>query len=86
MSQKRQKTSHVEQKQNIMWKVKPPGPEQRELERMFKTKEFDPASTPDSVRQLNDMFLKFNAVVFANHYRATKAKLGLSGLFYTFIF
>lgn len=60
-----------------VWKVKPPGPEQLQLERMFSSNEINAASTPDSVRKSTEMFQKFSAQVFANHFRQTKAKLGL---------
>lgn len=82
MSLKRQlKNTPVETKTFQVWKMKPPGPEQRELERMFRDKEIDPSCTPDSVRQSNEMFRKFSANVFATHFRSTKAKLGFCGNF-----
>lgn len=63
-----------------MWKQKPPGPEQIELERMFKCKEINPSATPDSVKKKNDLFKDFSAAVFADHFRKTRAKLGLCGM------
>lgn len=64
-----------------MWKEKPPGPEQIELERMFKCNEIDSQASPDMVKKKNDIFKDFSASVFANHFRKIKAKLGLCGMF-----
>ncbi|XP_037034252.1 uncharacterized protein LOC119076386 [Bradysia coprophila] len=62
-----------------LWKERPPGREQIELEKMFKNQEIDPRrDSPDSVKRRNDLFKDFSAPVFANHFRKTKAKLGLS--------
>lgn len=65
----------------VMWRERPPGPEQRELDRILSCKEFDISATPDSVRKTNEMFQKFSAPVFAAHFRKTKAKLGMFGIF-----
>lgn len=64
---------------SVMWKERPPGPEQKQLEKMFAAKEIDPSATPDSVRKSNPMFENFTASVFASHFRKTKSKLGLCG-------
>lgn len=61
-----------------LWKEKPPGPEQIELERMFKCNEIDSQASPDMVKRQNDIF---SAAVFSNHFRKIKAKHGLSGMF-----
>jgi len=60
-----------------VWKVKPPGPEQIELEKMFAQKEIDACATPDSVHKSKELFKKFSASVFGAHFRMTKAKFGL---------
>lgn len=62
-----------------VWKERPPGREQIELERMFKCNEIDARATPDSVKRRNDLFKDFSSSVFANHFRKTKSKLGLCG-------
>lgn len=62
-----------------VWKTKPPGREQIELERMFKHNEIDARATPDSVKCRNELFKEFSAQVFATHFRKTKSKMGLSG-------
>lgn len=65
---------------SIVWKMKPPGPEQIELERMFNAREIPLSATPDSVRQSREIFKKFNARVFAAKFRSTKAKFGGFGM------
>jgi hypothetical protein len=62
-----------------IWREKPAGPEQQELERLFMEKKINPTATADSVRQSNENFKKFSASVFSNHFRKTKARLGLCG-------
>lgn len=64
-----------------MWKEKPPGPEQKELERLMKHKDFDASISADNMRKSNAMFQKVSSQVFASHFRTTKAKLGLCGNF-----
>lgn len=63
-----------------LWKERPPGVEQIELERMFKSNEIDHRASPDSVKKKSELFKDFSAPVFANHFRKTKAKLGLCGM------
>lgn len=60
----------------MMWKEKPPGAEQIELNRMFETNMIDASKTPDQVRQSNSMFMAFPSKVFATHFTKTKAKYG----------
>lgn len=81
MSQRRQTSISQAKSDPIpLWRVKPkPGPEQLELERMFNSKEIDPSSSPDSVRQSKEMFRKFSTTVFGNHFRRTKALCGVYG-------
>lgn len=81
MNQRRSaKTSAIEAKDSsVMWKVKPPGPEQRELEKMFRTNEIQPGDTADETRKSNEMFMRFSASVFGNHFRTTKAKFAKEG-------
>lgn len=62
-----------------VWKSKPPGPEQLELERMFSDKEIDANDSPDSVRQRNPIFHRFPSHIFGAHFRKTKAVFGLFG-------
>lgn len=61
------------------WKESPPGPEQKELERLFQNKIIDVSDTPNKIRLTNPMFMQFNARTFATHYRKTKAKYGFQG-------
>lgn len=63
-----------------VWKEKPPGPEQIELDRIFSQKEIDATATADSVHNSKEIFKKFSSSVFAAHFRATKAKFGLGDL------
>lgn len=79
MYRKRQLNHQASETPSATWKVKPPGPEQLELERLFKSNEISPSSTADSVRKSNNMFQRFSASVFGNHFRSTKAKLGGCG-------
>lgn len=62
-----------------VWKEKPPGVEQVELERMFMNNEINFNSSPDGVQKKVPLFQEFSDRVFAAHFRKTKAKLGLSG-------
>lgn len=66
------------------WKESPPGPEQLELERMFENNIIDETHTSDSVRKMNTLFMAFSPKIFSTHYRKTKAKLGLFGIFFCF--
>lgn len=60
-----------------IWRAKPAGPEQLELDRLFSEKQIDQFDSPDSVYQSHEMFQKFSFTVFASHFRKTKAKFGL---------
>lgn len=62
-----------------VWKEKPPGPEQRELQRMFDCKEINASATLDNVRKSTPMFQQFSGKVFAAHFRKVKAKYGMNG-------
>lgn len=62
-----------------MWKVSPPGPEQKELNRLFEEKTIDPWDTPNKIRLRFPMFQAFQTKTFALHFRKTKAKYGLNG-------
>lgn len=87
MFTKRQtKNTKMDSKPYQVWKQKPPGPEQKELERMFNSKEIDAFTNPDSVRKSKEIFENFSAPVFGSHFRATKAKLGLSGMITRYFF
>lgn len=70
------KTSTMAGSKFPVWKMKPPGPEQQELERLFANKEIDASMSADSVRKSKQIFHDFSATVFANHFRQTKAKYG----------
>lgn len=84
MNRRKQKPPPDETMSYAVWKSRPPGPEQLELERLFKSKEIGPLSTADSVRKSNRMFQQFSSSVFGNHFRATKAKLGACGNIFIF--
>lgn len=86
MFKRQSKIPRMESKSFLVWKEKPPGPEQRELERMFANKEIDATTNPDSVRKSNEVFQKFSSNVFSSHFRSTKAKLGLCGNISKFFF
>ncbi|KAG4066090.1 hypothetical protein HA402_001337 [Bradysia odoriphaga] len=77
MERRPAKVSNIET--NVVWKIKPPGPEQRELERMFRSNEIEPGESADSVRRSSEMFHRFSAAVFGNHFRTTKAKFAKEG-------
>lgn len=62
-----------------VWKERPPGHEQTELERMFMHNELDYNSSPEVVQKNNPIFQEFSESVFKAHFRKTKARLGLSG-------
>lgn len=68
-----------------VWKETPPGPEQKELERLFKNNLIEPKATPNTVRMNNTMFMEFSPRVFAVHFRKTKAKYGLFGSFFLIV-
>lgn len=63
------------------WKETPPGPQQKELDRLFKTKVIDESDTPNKVRLSNPLFMEFSTRVFAAHFRKSKAKHGYFGNF-----
>lgn len=71
----------VQPSSSTTWKVKPPGPEQRELERMFRSHEVEPGDSPESIRRSNEMFQRFSSAVFGNHFRTTKAQIAKEGNF-----
>lgn len=64
---------------NKMWKANPPGPEQRELNRMFQQGIIGVSDTPAKIRSRNPMFSSYPARTFALHFRTTKARYGLNG-------
>lgn len=55
------------------------GPEQRELEKLLKSKTIDESDSPNEVRLNHPIFRAFSQRVFNAHYRKTKAKLGHFG-------
>ncbi|KAJ6642863.1 hypothetical protein Bhyg_07819 [Pseudolycoriella hygida] len=52
------------------------GPEQKELERMFKNKLVDEAAAPNKIRQAHPLFMAHSARVLAAHFCKTRAKFG----------
>lgn len=50
------KTSTMAGSKFPVWKMKPPGPEQQELERLFANKEIDASMSADSVRKSKQIF------------------------------
>lgn len=66
------------------WRESPAGPQQKELDRLFRTKAIDESDSPNKVRQSNPLFMAFSARVFASHFRKTKAKHGYFGNFFLF--
>lgn len=78
------KVQRIESMEGIVWKVKPAGPEQRELERMFRENEIEPGEGPETIRRSNEMFKRFSSAVFGNHFRTTKALFAKEGNFGNF--
>lgn len=64
---------------NKVWKVNPPGPEQKELNRMFEKGVLGSTDTAAKIRMRNQLFTAFPPKTFALHFRQTKAKFGLNG-------
>lgn len=64
------------------WKETPPGPEQKELERLFKAKLIKPEDTIQDVRNSNPLFKQFSSRIFSAHFRKTRAKLGIASTFH----
>ncbi|KAJ6639412.1 hypothetical protein Bhyg_12156 [Pseudolycoriella hygida] len=63
-----------------MWKANPPGPEQKELNRMFDKGLISVTDTPAKVRARNQLFMAFPQRTFAFHFRTRKAKYGLNAI------
>lgn len=64
---------------NKVWKVNPPGPEQKGLNRLFEKGLLGSTDTPAKIRLRNQLFTAFPPRTFALHFRQTKAKCGLNG-------
>lgn len=62
------------------WRERPPGPEQLELERMFKDNEINYFSPIEAVQRSKPMFMKFTEKIFSAHFRKIRAVLGLCGM------
>lgn len=62
-----------------MWRANPPGPEQKELNRMFEKGIIGVTDTPAKVRSRTPMFMAFPPKTFSLHFRTTKARLGING-------
>lgn len=58
------KRGNDESASKLMWKEKPPGPEQCELERMFRSNEIDARASPDSVKQRNEIFMGIHGIIW----------------------
>lgn len=63
-----------------LWREKPPGPEQLELERLFLENEIGYNTPIAEVQKSNAMFLNFTEKIFSAHFRKTRAALGLSSM------
>lgn len=59
-SRKRVGNSEVAFVATKLWKETPPGPEQKELNRMFETNMIDRSQTPNPIRLSNPLFMAFN--------------------------
>ncbi|KAG4070432.1 hypothetical protein HA402_005664 [Bradysia odoriphaga] len=57
-----------------IWKTRPPGEEQLELNRLFEVGKISESMTADFVREKWPIFQRVTPKVFAAHFRATKAK------------
>lgn len=62
---------------SLNWRESPPGPAQKELNRLFVNGLIKDNETPNTVRQRYPLFMQYSARVFAVHFRKTKSKLGL---------
>lgn len=63
-----------------VWRQKPPGAEQTELERLFLDNKINYNSSIEQAQNSNPLFKDFNENVFSAHFRKTRAALGLSGM------
>lgn len=57
-----------------IWKTRPPGEEQLELNRLFEVGKIDRSMTADVARNKWPIFQRVTPRVFATHFRTTKAK------------
>lgn len=62
---------------NKIWRENPPGPEQKELDRLFSNGLISEIDNANDVRLKHPIFREFSVRVFACHFRKTKAKHGL---------
>lgn len=72
----------MQRAQQKQWKETPPGPEQKELERLFKAKLINSDDTAQNVRSSHPLFSTFSPAVFAAHFRTTRSKMGMCSTFY----
>lgn len=61
-----------------IWKESPPGPEQKELERLFSNNQINVMDSPNDIRLKYPIFKDFSEKVFLVHFRKTKSKMGLN--------
>lgn len=59
------------------WKEFPPGPEQKELNKLFEEGAIGDHEMPNQVREKHALFKRFSARIFGIYFRKTKAKFGL---------
>lgn len=63
---------------NKLWRETPPGPEQKELNRLFATGIITDDDTPNMIRQKFTIFKDITPRVFGVHFRKTKEKYAAS--------
>lgn len=61
-----------------LWKESPPGPEQKELERLFANNLISVMDSPNQIMLKHPIFKGFTERVFLTHFKKTKAKMGLN--------
>lgn len=59
-----------------LWKETPPGPEQKELNKLFSNNLISDDETASQIRRKYAIFAEFSPRVFNTHFKKTKAKYG----------
>lgn len=71
---KKCKNKPIKEGSNLLWRSNPPGPEQIELNRLFRDGDILDTDTAHSVRNMYPMFRDFSSRVFSYHFKKTKEK------------
>lgn len=70
--------AQMSSKQKI-WRESPPGPAQRELDRLFSDDIISGNEKPNEVQKQYPIFQEYSSKIFGLHFRKTKAKHGVYG-------